>query len=120
VSIAADGGIDSQSPIRSCLRLARLGLDEQKKVSEGEPLASGLTVSGEVTGEQDSDGPSPNQGTGRAWQAYGANMPDPATLSAIAAITAGFGVAMLFFRPHRELRMEEKGEVTGYRGPTGC
>ena len=30
----------------------------------------------------------------------------------IAAIIAGFGSAMLFFRIERELRMSEEGEVT--------
>jgi hypothetical protein len=38
-------------------------------------------------------------------------MPDPGTLSTVASITSGFGVAMLFFRIQRELQMGREGEI---------
>lgn len=37
-------------------------------------------------------------------------MADPGIVATIASIIAGFGVAMLFFRIDRELRMRERGE----------
>lgn len=37
-------------------------------------------------------------------------MPDSGTLATVAAITAGFGIAMLFFRIERELSMQRRAE----------
>lgn len=38
-------------------------------------------------------------------------IPDLSTLSTVASIISGFGVAMLFFRIQRELQMQEKDET---------
>ena len=38
-------------------------------------------------------------------------MPDNGALTTIASVVSGFGVAMLFFRIERELRMQKKGEI---------
>jgi hypothetical protein len=39
------------------------------------------------------------------------SMPDAATLTTIASIVSGFGIAMLFFRIQRELQMHERLEA---------